>query len=271
MQKKLGLTYARSVLLLAFASLPSWGQETSDSQTGKHTTTYLLGVGWTSQYDTYLSPVEYQGTQVNLVGNTYRQLKNLKSVTFQSLFMADLHSSRTRADGASYLGGDLHYDAGYHYNWDITQVPRLKLYAGGLVGLSAGGIYTTRGGNNPANAHANVRLSASIGARYQFNIWRLPLSIRYQADLPLVGAAFSPNYGQSYYEMWQKGGYDHNIVATYPGNAFSLKQIVTLNLHLGKRTALTLGYLGDIHNATLNKLRQHQYTHSILIGYAKSW
>lgn len=265
-----------SQLLLAFIlfafTLATRGQDApARVDAGKRTaSSILVGLGATNQYDSYLSPIEYKGLQFSVVAESRHRLRSLAAVSFQSLLQINLHNSITKAETSRYLGGDLHYDAGWHYNWDDTPVPNLTVFAGGQIGTTLGGLYTTRSGNNPANAHANIHLSASVGASYRFHIKRLPINARYQADMPLLGAAFSPNYGQSYFEMWQKGGYEHNIVLAYPGNAFSIRQMLTLSLQLGKCNSLSIGYLGDIRNATLNNLGQHQYSHSLLIGWAKN-
>lgn len=235
----------------------------------------LFGAGSTNQLDSYLSPIEYNGPQFSVMVESTRALSRWQTEStgwsFQSLLDINLHTSQTKAAGARYLGGDINYDAAFHHNWYGVLTPRLTLFAGPQAGISLGGLYSTRAGNNPANAHLNLHLSVSVGACYAFYIKRFPISVNYQADLPLIGAAFSPNYGQSYYEMWQKGGYDHNIVGTHIGNAFSLRQMLTASFHIGSRTSLTIGYLGDIRQATLNGLKQHQYGHGGLIGWTRKF
>lgn len=271
------MNYKWCAILAFLLCLHAAGQELPSSDQGGECHAYgssvLFGMGHTNQLDTYLSPVEYSGMQFSVLAEKTRRLNGWSRSdnaewSFQSLFDLNLHLSKPKSESARYLGGDLLYDAALHHNWHDVLVPCLTLYAGGQAGLTIGGIYTTRGGNNPANAHAALRLAASAGARYNLHIGRLPLSLRYQADLPLLGAAFSPNFGQSYYELWDKGGYDHNIVATYPGNGLSFRQLFTASLHFGSM-ALTLGYLGHWQQAKMNHLRQHQFAHSFLIGWTR--
>ena len=239
-----------------------------------------LGMGYTNQYDTYLSPQEYRGPQLDILWNKERFLKNTcresknashvwGTVCFQSLLDVQLHTSTRKNNSMRMYGADFHYDAGWYYNWLDVIAPGLRLKTGGQVGGTLGGLYINRSGNNPANAHAAVRLSASVGAEYSFNLCRTPLVVRYQADVPVLGAAFSPDYEQSYYELY-KYGYCHNICLTTPANAFSIRQMATIAIGL-RHGFLTVGYKADLRQASLNHLRQHQYAHSFMIGWEKKF
>lgn len=234
--------------------------------------TLLYGAGLTNQYDSYLSPMEYSGVQLDLLYARERLIGRKQEhphLCHQSLLNLQLHTSTNISKVSRFMGGDIHYDAGWYYNWWHVGTPRLSIRAGGQAGTTIGGLYNNHSGNNPANAHAAVRASASVGAQYILPLRRTQLNFRYQADLPMLGAAFSPDYGQSFYELW-KHGYYHNICLTSLINAFSLRQLALFGIRLPHST-LTFGYKADIRQAKLNNLRQHQYAHTFMIGWRKSF
>ena len=108
---------------------------------------------------------------------------------------------------------------------------------------------------------------ATIGVDY-VQLGRQPLIARYQLDLPLVGLKFSPNYGQSYYEIFELGHYDHNICLTHPFNAFSSRHLITLDIPF-RHTTLRVGYLCDIRQSHVNELKYHSYSHAFLLGVVR--
>lgn len=234
--------------------------------------TLLFGAGYTNQYDSYLSPIEYGGAQLDLLYARERCLhgkkrSNTSHLSHQSLFNMQLHTSTNDVNAVRLLGADLHYDAGWFYNWWHVGTPQLSMRLGGQLGTTVGGIYSTRASNNPANAHAAVRTAASFGAKYQLPLKRTKLAFSYQADIPLIGAAFSPDFGQSYYELSQHG-YCHNICMTSPFSGFTTRQLALIDILL-KRSSLTFGCKVDIRQAKLNHLRQHQYGTSFMIGWTR--
>lgn len=244
---------------------PDGGAPASDNRYTTHAT--LFGIGRVQQLDTYLSPLNYKGPQVNFLRETLRPT-HWKHVSVQSLWQADLSMAKNNSGKMNLMGGNMSFDIGWHRNWLPAAIPHLRLMAGGMAGGNIGFLYHTRNSNNPAQALASLRLSASVAAIYGFHIKRQHFHARYQLDMPLAGIMFSPNYNQSYYEIFTLGNSEHNVRFTYPGNAPSFRQQLTLDFPLAGHT-FRMGYLCDIRQSHVNGLKHHAYTHAFMLGWVK--
>jgi hypothetical protein len=226
----------------------------------------LFGVGYSNQLDTYLSPMEYSGFQLSfLVLREHMMRWADGNISFQSLVQGAFSRTKNPARTATAWGGRLAYDAGWHYHWQVTD--RLSLKAGGLVGADLGFLYLSRNSNNPAQGRFGIDISASAGGSYRFMIRKLPVLVNYQADLPLMGCMFSPQFGQSYYDISQ-GSRDHNVCFSHPGNALCFRHLLTFDLEF-RRASLRFGYMGDIRQSHVNSIRMHDINHSFMIGYVR--
>lgn len=253
-------------LLLITAALllsaSAWAQE----QPVTHST--LLGIGRVRQLDTYLSPLSYRGPQLQFIHQTERTTHWMDStVIFQTFWQGDLSYTTNKPERARTIGGDISFDASWHFQ--LLGNHPFRIYLGPQIGTSTGFLYNTRNGNNPAQALASLHLSASAAATYDFHLWRQPLTARYQLDLPLLGLMFSPNYGQSYYEIFSLGQTDHNICVTHPFNAFSSRHLLSIDIPLRNSFTLRAGYLCDIRQSNVNEIRHHNFTHAFMIGWVR--
>ena len=227
---------------------------------------FMLGIGRTRQLDTYLSPMDYSGLQVSFMTQCERMTRLFdRHVSFQSTLFGAFSSTNNHAGTAKYLGGRLAYDAGWHYNY--SPLSGLNLKGGALIGADIGFLYNNRNGNNPAQGRFSLDLSLSAGADYSCTIRKLPLRFGYQADLPVLGMMFTPEFGESYYEISQRG-VGHNIICAYPGNSLSLRQLLTLDFRM-RRLTLRLGYLCDIRQSNARGLKYHEISHSFMLGFVR--
>ena len=228
------------------------------------TNSQLVGIGKTQILDTYLSPEKYRGQEWTYLSHTIRDYDNKplsKLIRHQGSF-AQTHN---RAKNCNELAGMYNFSYGWLYNWRLLS-NQLLIKAGGSIEANLGFVYNTRNSNNPAQARAALNISPTAAAEYHFYIKRYPFAVRYELSIPLVGAMFSPNYGQSYYEIFSRDNYDHNIVFTHPGNTPSLRHMLTADFTLWHQT-FRVGYLGNVQQARVNHLKQHQYSHSFIIGW----
>lgn len=224
----------------------------------------LLGIGSANVLDTYLSPETYSGANVSLITINRHLVGN--NWAHQSTWTVNFNGSSNRADNSDYLGG--HVD--YQYDWlrgiAIGNGILDDLRIGPTAYATFGGLCNTRNGNNPAQLQANAALAATAAIGKSVNVFNTKFLINYQATLPLVGAAFSPQFGQSYYEIFTRGNYDHNIVLASPFNALSFRHMLTVDFAILRHT-FRVGYLGDYRQREANSLKFHDYAHMLVIGY----
>jgi len=228
--------------------------------------TLLFGIGRTNQLDTYLSPMEYTGLQASFLIQSERMTRLAQGrMSFQSTLQGIFTSTENPAETAKYTGGRLAYDAGWHYHF--SPLPRLDVKGGALIGADLGFLYNNRNGNNPAQGRFGADLSLSAGADYSFRLRRLPMQAHYQADLPMIGLMFCPEFGESYYEISQSG-VGHDIICAHPGNALSFRQLLSLDFCL-RRITLRFGYLLDIRQQNARSLKYHDVSHSFMFGFVR--
>ena len=231
----------------------------------------MLGIGYTDILDTYLSPEKYRGTDLRFLSHTRRE-KDSTYLVHQLLHEGCIATADNRSGNGGEIGG------GYTFAYSLLrkwQMPvgscHLRLLAGGTAELSVGFLYNTRGSNNPAQARLALLLKPTVAADFDFRLFRRqqrPFTLHYEASAPLCGLMFSPNYGQSYYEIFSRGNYDHNCVPTTIASTPSLRQMLTLDFR-ALHTTWRIGYLGDWRQASVNNLKQHTYTHALVFGIVR--
>ena len=230
----------------------------------------LVSIGSVNILDTYLSPEKYSGYDIRYISHTTRE--NSTRWKRVIIHQGELAFADNRSGNGNEMAGMYNFQYGLHYsvgNWSAAG-GTLTLDAGCHLDAHAGFIYNTRNANNPAQARAYLNITPAIAAAYKFMIRNHPFTLHYELGVPLVGVMFSPNYGQSYYEIFSQGNYDHNIVPTWPGNAPTMTQTLSIDVTL-RRTTLRVGYLGDYVQAHVNNLNNHLYTHALMIGIVRKF
>ncbi|NPD92913.1 DUF3316 domain-containing protein [Xylanibacter muris] len=231
------------------------------------TTSYSIGIGTTEILDTYLSQEHFSGTGITFLATSDRIRPGRKwSTTVQH--QANLSATHDRADNFDELEGSYNFFWGRMRNWYLCD-SHLRLQAGATGNTGIGFIYNISGGNNPAQARFHIDVRPAASAAYRFDIGRCRITAGYSFDMALAGLMFSPNYGQSYYEIFSRGDYDRNIVPTTAVSMPYFRQQLTVDINVGRKLSLRAGYLGDYQQSHVNSLKQHIYSHRFMIGFIK--
>jgi len=246
--------------------LPSSQPQPSDAQK-VITRSTMVGAGPTKILDTYLSAEHFSGTGLSFISSVERHREGKHWSTLIE-HEANISSVKDRAGKQQELEAAYNLYWGKLYNWQLLD-GKLQLQAGGVANALLGVIYNTSNSNNPAQARAHLNIMPVGTASYHFQLFHKKMMARYELALPLCGIMFSPNYGQSYHELFNRGNYDHNVVPTTFIAAPEWRQMLTLDCQLSRTFTLRLGYLGNMQQQDVNQLKQHVYTHRLLIGFTK--
>lgn len=228
----------------------------------------MIGYGKAQILDTYLSPLTYNGTAINYINTTQHEMRNGKCF---SLIEHDIEANfvKNTTETINEIAAIYHLQLGWYYRWKLLN-QHLHISIGGVTQAHIGALYNIRNGNNPIQAKIGINIAPSAQCAYHFNIYHLPMQVGYQITIPSLGCAFTPNYGQSYYEIFSRGNYDHNILITHWVNAPSMRHLFTVDLTLCN-TTWRLGYLGNYQQTQLNHIKSHIYTNALLIGVVKKF
>ena len=262
--KTINKTWALLACLFSLSSLPIHAQTDSAKVI---TSSRMIGIGGTNILDTYLSAEHFSGIGLSFLATVERKRPTRRWSTLME-HEGNISLTKDRDNSRKEIEGVYNFYWGKLYHWLFLD-DRLILQAGGVANASLGFIYNTSNSNNPAQARAHLNIMPTGIASYHFTLWGKPMMARYEVNLPLAGVMFSPNYGQSYYEIFNRGNYDHNVVFTTFVTAPEWRQLLTIDAQLSSKWTLRLGYLGNYQQYKVNNLKQHVYTHRFLIGFTR--
>jgi hypothetical protein len=233
------------------------------------TAAYTIEAGSSHLVDTYLTPLKYTGWTVALGYERMQAMRfNPELWVMQMKFRLAVDRGLNPARNATMWNGGIDFSWGMMRRWR-NLYPNLTIGVGGVAQLNAGCLYNTRNGNNPAAARAALTVDVTAYGAWNTHIGKLPITLRYQPTLPILGAFFSPDYGELYYEIYlgNHGGLAH---CAWWGNYFAMENFITADLHFGA-TTLRLGYRNNILSTHVNDITSRQIGHCAVVGVAGEW
>lgn len=239
------------------------GRTVADTVSRPVTSSYCLEIGSGSIYDSYISPLKFRGVSVALTGKWDKAMRfNPTDYTMQFESAIRLIDAQRAHFGSSMYLAEVDFSWGL--NRRVSLPYRIQLAAGATIGFKGGVIYLPGNGNNPASAIASADISLRASLSRPFRFGRLPVLISETVTLPSLGVFFSPEFGESYYEIYlgnRKG------LANFGwwGNHFGLDNLLSAIMDFG-RTALTIGYRFDVSTSYIHHLNRQVFSHAFVVG-----
>lgn len=223
---------------------------------------YSLEVGRRHSLCTYLSPLAYHGLDIDLEGAWRKQMK------FNSDWEMEFRGNLGFADTRSPAGNSTTLEMEAGFSWGMERMWTLpdnwKIGVGGSLSADAGVLYLRRNSNNPANALARLGLNITTTVRKPLKTGNLQTIIFNETSLPTLGAFFSPEYGETYYEIYL-GNRRNLVCAGWWGNNFGIDNLLGAELNFGRRS-LVIGWRFDLYTQHAHNLDTQLWRHSGVVG-----
>ena len=231
---------------------------------------YMVDIGGASVLDTYLSPIRYKGVNVRVGYERLQAMKfNPDKWIMQKEAGIDYSPSENPVGNHTIHALMADFKWGMMHRWRMSQVEGLQLFGGGSTQLRGGALYAPANSNNVVSVKINWSIDLTGMAVYNRRIGKLPITFRYQATLPVMGVMYSPEYGETYYEMYV-GNHSGLVHFGWVGNRFAMTNLFTADMHLG-RTTLRVGYRNVIETSWINNLNTQIFRNSFVLGVSGEW
>jgi hypothetical protein len=241
------------------------GQDTTDVQPS--VSMFTIDAGYASIHDSYLTPITYGGFDLAMGYEAMRPTK--RHWLWQLQVGADYNNveNDARNNTLHKLMGDITFDM--QRQWKGALAHRVDLSVGPMTQLRAGILYNPVASNNTVTVRAHWNLGVTGMASLNTRFWRLPVTLLYQAQLPVVGVFFAPEYDESYYEIYL-GNHRNLAHLGWWGNRLDMTHYLGADLHLGG-TTLRIGYRNRLEHWNVNGLKVHDVSHSLVLGIGTSF
>ncbi len=253
---------------LFVAALPILAVESDEAPLRPVLSAYTLEIGSAHIAETYLSPLKYSGTGFAFNYERMQAMRfNPEKFVMQLQTRLDFQRTRNPARNATMLRLALDARWGMARRWHVADV--WTVIAGGSTRIEAGVLYNARNSNNPAAVKAAWTVNALGAVAYATNLKKVPVCLRYQAELPLTGMFFSPQYGELYYEIYL-GNHKGLLRGAWPGNYFGLNNLLTADFRFGG-TTLRLGYRLNVQSVKASDIVTRRIEHYAVVGVVCQW
>ena len=239
---------------------------------------WTFGYGNAYIFDDYLSPLPHKGGSILFTSGMTNPLKwglpdSLENTFENAKWFSQIDFTLNPAYAINAPGSGI-----FHGNMDLRKTilrqlitqPSMNVAFGGYIALGGGGRFCAINGNNPGSIDIYSNLGMSVLSNYNFNLWRKSFRLSYQGSLALAGLAFSPEYAESYYEIFYLGNRQNILKFTNPINNQQWRQQLNLDIPFtGRLSSIRLSYQNDGHVSLLNKIHTRILSNHFSVGYIR--
>ncbi len=238
-------------------------KELANEESRPVTGLYGIEIGTKTALSTYLSPLTYSGMNWSLMGN-WKKVLSRKAPDIIMEFDTEASAARLLNKSKTAYEYSIDVRFGYGMKWRRRLPAGVQVTAGGELDIQGGALYLPRNSNNPAAVLASISLAPTAGVSYHFNIRKLPVLLTDEVRIPSLGIFFSPQYGETYYEIYL-GNHKGLVQTGWWGNNFRIDNLLCATLDFG-RTAMTIGYRFRTDTSWVNQLNTQIFSHSFVVG-----
>ncbi|MDD4920841.1 MAG: hypothetical protein PHS30_00015 [Bacteroidales bacterium] len=239
---------------------------------------WQFGAGNTYLYDHYLSPLPYSGMSFLFSSGSMKPLKwglpDSSEVTFDNAkwfrqFCLSINPVYAQSNaGLNLMHGNIEIRHGI-----LREVVSKDLYhisVGAFSALGGGGRYCVQNGNNPGSIDALLDVGLTVYSDYKLTLGRKSVKLSYQGSMALAGLAFSPEYAESFYEIFYLRNYHNNLKVTSLNNMRHWRQQLNLDIPVsGQKSSLRLSYWNEGRISLLNHIRTRVLSNHFSVGYIR--
>lgn len=271
--KTLRCIYAGIIVAVALLPARSFTAEAEDADSltdviRPAAVAVTVDAGSLRSLDTYLSPLYYNGPSFRI------GFERMRATAFRpDDWMTQITGGVTYARPENPAGNNTLQqavaDASFAmlHRSRIHRVEGLTASVGANVHFDGGVTYNSRGSNNICSPQVNLSAGITCMLSYRSHIGGVPVTLRYQADIPVFGGFYLPDYDQSFYEIYL-GNYRDAMNFGWWKNRFDMHNMLLLDLHFGS-AALRLGYRHEFTTIWQNNISVRRSCHALVVGI--SW
>ncbi|MDR2980047.1 MAG: DUF3316 domain-containing protein [Bacteroidales bacterium] len=219
-------------------------------------------------FDGYLSPLYYSGLGVQFKQDVRRVWsEKLSNLSMQNSYTVNLMLTLNPAYTANMFYLNFEYDWGMYYH--LVAKKNLTFLLGGTVTPEIGGRLLPRNTNNIGNLDFGASINVATQMRWKIPTKKRVLELNVSFSMPVIGFAFAPQLGASYYEIFYLKNQNDIFHFTFFHNKYGFKRSYTLDIPF-KNSVFRVGIQRNLLKYSLHGVFYKRKYGGIILGWQKN-